>query len=67
MIFQCSQANHVNGVPGTAIEVGSLGAFAGAQFATDAEQRIDLDPAKGRQVINPDHAFFDWTIVDTGG
>ena len=67
MIFERAQVNHVNGIPGTAIQIGSLGTFADAQFATDAEQWVDLDPAKGRQVINPDHAIFDRAIVDAGG
>jgi len=58
--------HHIDGVPWAAIEEGSVGAFAGAFLAANAEVRINFDAAKGRMVFvgNPIHAVFDRAIRD---
>ena len=65
--FLCG--NHLDGVPGTAVEKRAVGAFAGAFLAADAEVRIDFDAAEGRMVFvrYPEHAGFYRAVFDTGG
>ena len=54
--FDRSGVHHDDGVPRTAVEEAAIGAFAEALFATDAEDGIDLDAAKGRMVFVRDPA-----------
>ena len=67
--FDRSGVHHDDGVPRTPVEEAAIGAFAEALFATDAEDGIDLDAAKGRMVFvrDPEHAVFDGTVFDARG
>src|ERR1700694_2250103 len=64
--FKLGKWHHVNGVPRAAFQKRAVGAFAGAKFATDAEQGIDDNAAKGRLVFgrSPKHAIRDRGILD---
>ena len=60
--------NHLDGVPGTAVEKRPVGAFANALLATNAQIRINFY-APERWVIfvrHPKHTRLDRTIFDTG-
>src|ERR1017187_5200087 len=50
---------HFYGVPGAAIQKGAVGALAGALFAADAEDRINLDTAERQMIFigHPVHAI----------
>jgi hypothetical protein len=63
------ETDHVDGVPGTAVEIRPFRSFAGAELAADTEQRVHFDAPKRRVVCiwNPDHAVLHWAIVHTGG
>jgi hypothetical protein len=65
--FPVVRRDHLDRVPGTAIEKRAVRAFAGALLATDAEVRINFDTTKRRMVLirYPEHAGFDRTILDT--
>jgi len=64
--FKLRNRHHIDSVPRAALEKGAVGAFAGAQFAADAQQRIDDNPAKRRvvRVRAPEHAIFHRAILD---
>ena len=61
--------NHFNRIPRTAIEEGAVRAFAGALLATNAKVRIDFDTPEGWMIFvgHPEHAGFDWAVLDTRG
>lgn len=60
--------NHLNSIPGAAVEKRAIRTFAGAFLTTNAEVWIDLYPAKGRMIMisDPKHAAFDGAVLDTG-
>ena len=60
------ERHHVNGVPRAAFEERAVGAFAGAEFAADAEKGIDDDAPERRMVLvrRPIHAISDWAVFD---
>ena len=62
--FKLGKGNHVNRIPRAAFEERAVGAFAGAQFAADAEQGINDDAAKRGVVLvrRPIHAIRDGAI-----
>ena len=49
--------NHLNGIPGAAIEKGAIWTFARTLLTTNAEKGIDFDMAKGGVIFvgNPEH------------
>ena len=59
--------NHFNRIPRTAVEKGPIRTFADAFLTTDAEIGIDFDAAEGWmiRVRHPEHASFDWTVLNT--
>ena len=59
--------DHLDRVPGTAIEKRAIRAFARTLLTANAEIRIDFDPSKRRVVLvgNPKHTGFNRTIFDT--
>jgi hypothetical protein len=59
--------DHLDRVPGAAIEKCPVRAFAGALLAADAQIRIYFDSPKRRMVFirHPEHACFDRAILDT--
>src|SRR2546425_1699634 len=66
--LEFSKGHQFNGVPGAALEEGAVRALAGAEFAADAEQGINLNAAEGGMVgvRDPVHAVFDGTVVHAG-
>jgi len=66
--FVFGQRHHVNRVPGTPFKKGPVGAFAGAELAANAQQRVNDDAAHGWVVgiRLPEHAIFDGAIVHAG-
>jgi hypothetical protein len=67
--FPFGGGDHINSVPGAAFEERAVGAFAGAQFAADAEQGIDDDAAEWSVVLvrRPVHALRNGAVLHTGG
>ena len=67
--FHFDGIHHNNCIPGTAVEERSVGAFAGALFAADAEDGVDLDSPEGRVIFvrDPEHAVLDRAILHAGG
>ncbi len=67
--FDFDRIHHYDGIPGAAIEEGSVRAFAGAFLAANAENGINLNAAKRGMVLvgNPEHAIFHWAIFDACG
>jgi hypothetical protein len=63
-LFNSFDGDHLDGIPGTAIQKRSVRPFAGALFAPDAKRGVNFDAAKGRMVLvfNPVHAVLDGTI-----
>src|SRR5947209_16235286 len=61
--------DHLDCVPGAAVEERAVGAFADALLAADAEVRVNLDATEGRVLVvgHPEHAGLDGTIFDAGG
>ena len=59
--------DHLDRVPGTAVEKGAVGTFAGALLTADAEVRIYFDTSKRWMVLvrHPEHTGLDRTILDT--
>ena len=66
--FHFRGVDHSNGIPGAAIEEAAVWAFADAFLASDAEDGVDLNAAKGWMVLigHPKHAVFDRTVLDAG-
>lgn len=67
--FPVVRWHHLNRVPGTAIKKRAIRAFADTFLATNAEIWIDFDAAEGGMVLvgYPEHARFNWAILDAGG
>jgi hypothetical protein len=67
--FDFRGIHHDDGVPRAAIEEAPVRAFAQALFAADAENWINLYPAKRRTILvrHPEHAVFDGAVFHTGG
>ena len=65
--FPIIRRDHLNRVPGTAIEKRSIRTFARALLAADTEIRIYFDSTERRMVFigHPEHAGFDRTVLDT--
>src|SRR5215472_12273762 len=63
-----SDIHHLDGIPGTALQEGSLRSFACAKLAANAQIGIDLYAACRRMVLvgNPEHACVDRTVFDAG-
>ena len=61
--------NHFNRIPRTAIEKGSIGAFARALLTANAEIGIDFDATERRMIFvrHPEHAGFDGTVLNASG
>ncbi len=49
--FKFNERYHVDRVPGAAFEERAVQSFTGAEFASDAQQRIDDDASKWRMVF----------------
>src|ERR1700727_985440 len=66
--FHLNRVDHCNGVPGAAVEEATVGAFAQAFLAADAEDRVDLNAAERRIVLvgHPEHAVFHRAIFHAG-
>lgn len=60
--------NHLDSVPGAAVEERSIRAFADAFLAADAEIGINLYAPERRVIFirDPEHAGFNRTIFDAG-
>lgn len=58
-------ADHVDGIPGAPVQESILRAFTCAEFAANAEEWVNFNPAEGRMVLvgNPHHAFFYGAVV----
>lgn len=58
--------HHLDCIPGTTIEEGAVWSFADALLTTDAKIRVNLNSSKGRMILirHPEHACFNWTILD---
>jgi len=67
-LLHFDRIHHHNRIPGTTIEEGSLRTLAGAFVAANAENRVHLDPTKGRMVLiwNPKHAVFHRAVFHAG-
>src|SRR5579862_269514 len=65
--FHLSGLDHGDCVPRTTIKKRSIRPLAGAFLATDAENRIHLNPPEWRMVFigNPEHAVFNRAVFDT--
>jgi len=64
--FDLGRVHHYDRIPWATVEEASVGSFAGALLATDAEDRVHLDSPK-RWVIfvgNPEHAVLNRAILD---
>ena len=61
--------NHLNCIPGTAIQEGAIGAFADALLTANAQIWIDFDATEGRMIFvrHPEHAGFDGAVLDACG
>ena len=66
--FPIVGGHHFDSVPGTTVEKRSIGSFADTLLATDTEIRIDFDAPKGRMILvgDPEHAGFNWAILNAG-
>lgn len=64
--FPIVSRHHLDRIPGTAVEKRAVRTFARTLLAADAKIRIDFDSAERRMVLvrHPEHAGFDWTILD---
>src|SRR6185369_4819909 len=67
--FPFSHVHHLNRVPRTAFEEGSVRTFAGAELAADAQIGIDFDSAVCIVVgiVHPEHASIDRTVFHSCG
>lgn len=61
--------HHRDCIPGTAVQETAIWTFADALFASDAEDRVHLNPPERRIVFirHPKHAVFYWAIFHAGG
>src|ERR1700680_3656467 len=66
--LKLGQRDHIDRVPGAALEEGPVGALAGAELAANAEQGIDDNAAKRRMIGigTPEHAVFYRAVFHTG-
>lgn len=58
--------NHLDRIPWTSVEEGSVGSFTDTLLTSDTEIRIDFDTAEGWMIFvrNPEHARFDRAVFD---
>ena len=65
--FPVVSRNHLNRIPGTSIEKGSIRSLARAFLTPNAEVRIDFYSAEGRVILvrHPKHTSFDRTVFNT--
>ena len=66
--FPIRGRNHLNRIPGTAVEKRSIRSFARAFLTADAKIRIDFDASEWRMIFvrHPEHAGFDRAVFDAG-
>lgn len=59
--------NHLNRIPGTTVKKRAIGTFADALLAADAEVGINFDASKRWMIFvrYPEHARFDWAVLNT--
>src|ERR1700728_3528044 len=67
--FDVFDGNHFDGIPGAAVEEGTVGPLADTFLTADAEHRVHLDAAEGRMVFigHPIHAIGHGAIGHAGG
>ena len=67
--FPVVGGDHLNCVPGTAVEEGAVRALARAFLTANTQIRIDFDAAEGWMIGigYPEHAGFDGAVLDAGG
>lgn len=68
-LLDLGRIHHRNCIPGTAVEETSIWTLADALLASDAEDRVHLNPPERRMVLirNPKHAVLDRAIFHAGG
>jgi hypothetical protein len=64
--FPIVRRDHLNRIPGAAVQEGPIRTFAGAFLTANAEIRIDFDASEGRVILvrDPKHASFDRAVLN---
>jgi len=67
--LELRQGNHINRIPRATLEKRAIRPFAGAEFASDAQQGIDDDATERGMVLvrRPIHALGHRTVFNAGG
>jgi hypothetical protein len=60
--------NHLDRIPWTTVQECTIRSFADALLAADAKIGINLNSSEWRMILigYPEHARFDWAILDAG-